>query len=284
MHDNGLFQFFPKYADEEGFLNVKELAPKQRHWRKVEKIKVKEGEFSGIYYVKKCYNQEHLAEILESQIFADFFPNTAIYSPAKVGNGMAVISNDISKNSKTLDSFLESKSKVYDIIPYLLSGKFSLEELRLERFFTPEALKEFVDMHLLDVGCGNIDRHTCNVNVETNNFIIPCFRKITGLKLFDFGCASVFLNEEEAFKKDYDFRNGLGGGVLQSRDQMIQIFKTNELVQSFYTNAQMAEMLGGIDVHEKVVGIKEAMNFNVPQDFEDKLNYSLDYVAEELIK
>ena len=58
----------------------------------------------------------------------------------------------------------------------------------------------------------------------------------------------------------------------------------NKLVQSFYTNAQMSEMIGGIDVHQKVEDIKDAIGYEVSQDFEDKLCSSLNYVAEELIK
>lgn len=284
MHNNGLIGRFPEFIDKDGFLDVKKIATSKVHWKKVEKIKAREGNFSGVFYTKKCYDGEHDAEILLSQIFADFIPNTAIYTPAKIGNEIGVISNDISKDSKTMDWFLEKKSKINEKIPYISGSCYSLEQIRFDKLFTEQGLKQYIDMHLLDVACGNIDRHVCNFNVETTNFVLPSFKKVTAVRPFDFGFSINLLTAKEEDVEDYDFKNGLGGYSTLSRGQMIHMFKTNELVQSFYTNAQMSEMIGGIDVHQKVEDIKDAIGYEVSQDFEDKLCNSLNYVAEELIK
>ncbi len=284
MHDNGLLDLYPKYSDEDGFLKVTELVPKKRFWKDVEKISVREGKLNGLFYVKKCCNLEHVAEILESQIFADFIPGTAIYTPVKIGEDVGVISNNVCKGSRTMYSFLEKKALLNDKSPYMLEGCYSSQEMKLNKIFTNEGYKQYGDMHLLDVGCGNIDRHPNNFNVVINNNLFPLFSKACALRLYDFGSSVDYLyGEYEGTKYSY-FCNGLGGSTYKTRDQMIELFKTKEFMQSVYTNSQMAEILGGIDVHGKVEDIKETMGFQVPQEFEDKLCFSLDYVAEGLIK
>ena len=140
-------------------------------------------------------------------------------------------------------------------------------------------------MHILDVGCGNLDRHSRNFSVNT--ITEDGKQIISDIGVFDFGNAKFFLSDFEAnsFLSDYSlFRNGLGRGTEIPRLELINYFKENEVVQSYYTNNEIAEMVGNINVHEKVVDIKESIGYSVDNNYAYALSKSFDNMANELVQ
>ena len=290
MKDNGLISKYRSAIDEDGYLDLDKVIPNKSVWRYMEALDLKKGELKGLYYAKQCGAKKAEVEVLLSQIYADFIPKTAIYLPTFVGNikrvvnsKYGVISNDILTDGAELMNWFTNDNDIDS--PYRMKSKRTVEELNLRSYFTNDALKKYVDMHILDVGCGNLDRHSRNFSVNT--ITEDGKQIISDIGVFDFGNAKFFLSDFEAnsFLSDYSlFRNGLGRGTEIPRLELINYFKENEVVQSYYTNNEIAEMVGNINVHEKVVDIKESIGFQVSKDLEDSLSSSLDNMAEQILK
>ena len=284
MKDNGLISKYRSAIDDNGFLDLNKVIPNKSAWRTYEELKLGHGKLKGLYYAKQCGAKKAEVEVLLSQIYADVIPKTAIYlptfiKPVKYG----AISNNILTDNAVLMNWFTSDNDIDS--PYRMGDKRTVEELNLRSYFTQDALKKYVDMHILDVGCGNLDRHSRNFSVNT--ITEDGKQIISDIGVFDFGNARFFLSDFEAnsFLSDYSlFRNGLGRGTEIPRLELINYFKENEVVQSFYTNNEIAEMVGNINVHEKVVDIKESIGFQVSKDLEDSLSSSLDNMAEQMLK
>lgn len=285
MKDNGLIAQYKHAIDRFGFLNLGIIAPDKYLWKKVEPLGLCQGEFQGLFYAKECSLKKAEVEVLLSQIYPLFFKNSAIYLPTakRSGEVSGVISDDVLKEDAVL---------MYDFIRsnglpngYAYGNNLSTEELMYRSYFENEALKDFVLMHILDVGCGNVDRHAKNYGVEWKE--VDGKQIITGLRLFDFGNARFYLDDFEPnsiLSRGQIFRNGLGGGTEVSRMNLINYFKESELVQEFYTNSEIAEIVGNIDVHEHVCDIRDCLGFQITQKLEDNLSGSLCEMAEQMMK
>ena len=70
----------------------------------------------------------------------------------------------------------------------------------------------------------------------------------------------------------------------KTRDKMIELFKNNEIVQDFYSNSEIAEKLGNIDVHGHVTDIKETIGLEISPYIESEMARNIDYVAEAMMK
>ena len=66
--------------------------------------------------------------------------------------------------------------------------------------------------------------------------------------------------------------------------QMIEEFKSNELVNRFYNPSELSEMLGNIDVVETARDIKETINYEIDDGLVTKFARLIDDTAEGLIK
>ena len=191
---------------------------------------------------------------------------------------MGVISNEIkSTDSKSKLFFAELADKAYESYkePYDVGCKYTEKELALQSYFKEKALKDYVTMHILDVACGNTDRHDLNffVDVVKDDNNLPV---IQGIRLFDYGHGGMAYSNL--------FVNGLGNGRLKNKAEMIEEFKTNEYVNMFYTPTEMSEMLGNIDVVETARDVKETINYEIDDGLVTKFARLIDDTAESLIK
>ncbi len=284
MKDNGLLSQYQKAFNSDGLLNLSKLKPNKYAWKSVEALNLGYGELKGVYYAKECDFEKTQLEVLLSQIYADYFKELAIYFPTiREHDIKGVISNDVLRDDAVL---------MYDFIRnndlpngYAYGNYLSSEELMLRSYFENEALKEFILMHVLDVGCGNADRHAKNYGVQWKE--VDGKQIITGLRIFDFGNSKFYLKDFEPntiLSRGQIFRNGLGGGTEVSRMGLINYFKESEMVQEFYTNSEIAEIVGNIDVHEHVCDIRDCLGFQITQKLEDNLSGSLCEMAEQMMK
>ena len=288
--DNGLLKCYPEYANKLGMLEANKLGKLGRQ-SKAKTLKDTEGIFSGLYYVKTCELGQMQIEVLLSQIVADYGVSTCKYFPAVVDDkfgrckSYAVISENVEgKDDKLLIDFIKDNRAInpYFKSPYETDNEYSTEELHLPYLFTQKGLKEYVDAHIIRTACGDVDGHAANMvaSLVDKHWLYP--GKVDGITLMDYGMADAFNGYDS--KENLCFCNGLGGGIRKTRDEMIQLFKENEIVQSFYNNTEMAQKLGNIDVHQKVIEINDTLGFNIIPRIENDVAKNIDYVAEELSK
>lgn len=290
LFDNGLLKCYPEYANKLGMLEVNKLGKLGRQ-SKAKTLKDTQGIFSGLYYVKSCELGQMQIEVLLSQIVADYGVSTCKYFPAVVDDKLgrcksyAVVSENVKgKDDKLLVDFIKDHRAInpYFKSPYEIDNEYTTEELHLPYMFTEKGLKEYVDAHIIRTACGDVDGHSANMvaSVIDNRFLYP--GKVDGITLIDYGMADSFNNHYS--QECLCFCNGLGGGIKKTRDEMIELFKENEIVQSFYSNTEIAEKLGNLNVHDKVAEINNCLGFHIIPRIEDDVARNIDYVAEELIK
>ena len=300
MIDNGLLKYYPEYFDEFGRLQFDTLKIKSKESfngrHSVIKVQLKNKLFSkensNIFYFHKSLGrnlgnsrgvQVDIAdnEVLLSQIYTMLGLKSAIYIPTiDKDNVLGVVSNNmVTPNSQTMLGFSLSTNLLESYenykFPYDCFKNYSEKELFLHKYFEEKALKDYVKMHVIDVACNNTDRNVGNFYVDVifdeNN--MP---KIHDIRLFDY--------EMSGLQSAGFFKNGLGNGNLKTKEQMIEEFKTNEYVNSFYTPAQLAEMLGNIDVIETARDIKQTINYEIDDGLASNYARLIDDTAEALIK
>ena len=283
MYDNGLLKCYPKFLNKYGCLDLAKLG-KVKNQGSIYKVKDTKGIFSGLCYAKDCFINEMQIEVLTSQIVADFGLDTAIYLPGMYKGSLAVISNDVQgKDGIPFDIYL-GKHKALNFTfksPYD-SENYSPQELGLREYFTQKGLKEYADAHIIRTACGDIDGHGANIIVRPINAFEGYPGTIDSVSLIDYSYIKHFISAKD--KEDWLFYNGLGGGFEKTRDEMIEVFKNNEIVQDFYSNSEIAEKLGNIDVHGHVTDIKETIGLEINPIIESEMARNIDYVAEAMMK
>lgn len=286
--DNGLLKCYPEYANKYGMLDVSKLG-KLGKQTKVKTLEDTQGIFSGLYYAKICELGELQIEVLLSQLIAEFGVSTCKYFPGVItdkygSTDYVVVSENVrGDNGKTFHQFAQDNRRHNPKFksPYERNNQYTTEELNLPKLFTNKGLKEFVDGHIIRTACGDIDGHSENIIVDVvgNTLLTP--GRIDGVSLIDYSVAGCMVDE---YQKSVCFCNGLGGGIRKDIEDMVDLFKNNEIVQSFYTNSQIAEKLGNIDVHEKAREIQDSMGFYIVPRIENGIARNIDYVAEEMAK
>ena len=284
MRDNGLLKCYPEYLNQYGMLDIGKLG-KTQFKDNILELTDTQGIFSGLYYAKTCYFDKMQLEVLISQIVADYGLDTSIYLPGVFSGSFAVVSNDVKgENGKPLFKYLMDNRAVdpYFKSPFEEFNRYTTEELNLQKLFTQNGLKEYVDAHIIRTACGDMDGHAGNIIVRTVNTSKNNPGQVDSISLIDYGMANVYMDSN--CKESMCFSNGLGGGFEKTIDKMIGVFKENEIVQSFYTNTEIAEKLGSIDVHEHVADIRETIGLNIMPRIEDNITRTINYVAEEMVK
>ena len=301
MIDNGLLKYYPEYFDEFGrlqYFRFRKINEKSIPCHDVKKAQLKDKFFTkvnlGTFYYEKDFIEDYSyinahkdkanSEILLSQIFANEGFNTAIYLPTVSEDKITcAVSNDISKpNSMLMVDYVDLAQKTYENFknPFRNDKSYSPKELCLQTYFKEKALRDYVKMHVLDVACGNIDRDFRNfiVDVEEDENNLPIIQDI---RLFDYAQAGLYSYPEYSY---LCFVNGLGNGKSKNMQQMIEEFKSNELVNRFYSPSELSEMLGNIDVVETARDIKQTINYEIDDGLVTKFARLIDDTAEGLIK
>ena len=284
MRDNGLLKCYPNFLNQYGLLEIAKLG-KTEFKDNILQLTDTQGIFSGMYYAKTCYIDKLQLEVVISQIVADFGLDTAIYLPGVYSGSFAVVSNDVKgEGGMPLYRYLAKCRSVDSQFksPFEEFNRYTAKELRLHEYYTEKGLKEYVDGHIIRTACGDMDGHSGNIIVRTVETLNGYPGKVDSVSLIDYDGASVFMESDH--RDGLCFCNGLGGGFEQTRDKMINIFKESEIVQSYYTNSEIAEKLGKIDVHEHVADIRETLGVHIMPMIEDNIARNIDYVAEEMMK
>ncbi len=221
-------------------------------------------------------------EVLLSQIYKNAGINTPIYTPVAYEEKPemllpGVMSNNICTSKKIViaKSFFEKLScrehcLNSDIYTNLLNAKQSL--VNFSKYFTKDAIREFIKIQLFDLASYNIDRNTNNFYFEVEN------GKAVHTIAIDQGRSISRISS-----KENPFLNYCGGEMLRSHKQMVELVKNNEMVNDLVNVNELAEEIGNLNPQKTAEDIKQTIDFEVDKEYIDLLEGSCQETANMLI-
>lgn len=282
MKDNGLLQYYRQKANKQGFLKLDAL-PFEKHPVTTLKHKMDGRDF----YIKKCLPFVCSAEVLLSQIYDAAGIKTAIYLPGVVGREYAVVSNSVeSANSvKAMEFFSNIKTKDAIVARTYNTTNKPDSIIDCSKHFTPQSMRELILTQALDVATFNTDRHFNNFFAEVND-PFDIFRAEHFVS-FDYGAC---LRASETDPRLINFYSTFGSGnqlfdrypLLKSKDEIVDILRDDEILNSYMPRQEIAETLGSISAKDIAVDIFEQTGFAPDKYFVNRVDKSLYQTAEQL--
>lgn len=280
MEDNGLLKYYPEYSNNEGYLKINELCNLRFSMHE----DVKQGVLSGLKFYTK-FNREYAmdAEILLSQIAYLLGLETAIYLPCVDKRGRyGVVSDDVKKHGtmtmRQYSNIMKLKHSSYKS-PYA-NNCLETRDLNLDKFFSKEAIVNYIGMHYFDVFTCNVDRHDENFFVDTKFDFPSKLLTVQGLKLIDYGISRSYVGLEDI----YGYYNGLGGGNDLNALELIEKLKTDEFILQYVSPVDMAEKFGNFNVKSVVEDIENTTGYDIAKNYTIGLQDRFYSLAEELVK
>jgi len=215
----------------------------------------------------------------------------------------------------SIEDFKDEKATM--IAPFALGKNYHLffspvanSNMHYERYFTRDAIRQILKMRIFDTASFNTDRHN-------NNFFLnlrddDTYEEITGntricddITLFDYGYSGIGWDfyktpHKDLFSIDMEYVNkssqkgctyyhDFERSALITRltaDKIIENFKTNETVRQFVSMDELSAELScaGQDIPEVAREIKDTLDYEIKQEFVDKLQENFDNMANELVR
>lgn len=283
MHDNGLISLYQTHDSREGFLNVKSLRLKAVSnptiFSNTARCKCEYG-----YFFKKFNNyfskEMADAEILLSQLSSKMGLTSAIYTPAQEDGKLFVLSNDIwTPNTVPAEAFEEY---IYLKNGVDLREKFTFKDKQILNFFTKNGLKQKVKAQCFDASCNNPDRKETNYFYKINNE-----NKADDVVLFDFERSGIESNCYFFGGRNLYCSNYFTAGILsigQTRDEIIENFRTDESLNEVIDRHEMAQCLGNLNIAEVALDITRNIGYVIDPNYVDYIKSSFYNMAEALDK
>jgi len=284
MYDNGLLKFYKKYARKDGYLKSKrcglKLVANDGEDPSLDIIKTPTGR---IFCKHLSLEREHNAEVLLSQIYQQVGLNSAIYTPILAQkNQTFVASNDVSDSTTMIGGKFFSSMAIAEGIrkkdTYIPVRKED-NKLDYSKYFTKQAMEEYLKMRLFDCASVNGDRN------DTNYFFSVQDGKAVQLRTFDHGFSGYA--SPKYIDTDYYYTNFTGHNKCvgdNTREEILFHFKNSENILDYVSPASLAEELGSVDVMAVKQDIKQTIGYEIDQSYADMIATSYDYVANELVK
>lgn len=285
MYDNGLLKYYPTLSTEDGCLKIEKLT---RLWNfedaDIKKVNVREGFFSGLtYYVK--FNRERGidAEVLLSQISTKLGFDSAIYLPCVDNkNNYGVVSNNVCElgtmTMKQYSKYMKFLNPSFKS-PYRNKG-LDIDKIELDKYFSKDAIKDYISMHYFDAFTSNVDRHDENFYIDTKLDVPNKLLKVENIKLIDYGISKLYLGLPDR----YGYINGLGGEESLYASQMLEKLKTDDYVLQYVKPEEIAEKYGSFDVQDVADDIENTTGYQISKNYTIGLQDRFYSLAEELVK
>ena len=282
MYDNGLLKYYQTGFAKNGKLTLKRFTRCQHLFKDgVLKMFITPDD---IYYSKTGQSHENDAEILLSQIYKGAGLDTTIYTPAVDTKGnQVVLSNNVSFSGVVAQQYFEYMQTKNQGFPFgFCSIPFGFKTL--PDFTTKQGARDFLKMTLFDVGSANFDRTNGNFIVKTT-----ADGKIDGVALYDYGASGISSKALTSslsgfYENEMTYPNLFNDYERLTRPQMIEELKTNQSILQHMQPAEMAEMLGQVNVGGVAQDINAQIGYKVDQEYVDFISSSFNSVAEQLIK
>lgn len=283
MLDNGLNKYFDKHLTSHGSLKLHELGFEITNgigtFRGLHMFNTPEGSYClrDVYAAK-----EYDAEILLGQVYNLCGLESAIYLPAVDKTKTYLVSNNLDNiNSLTGFQFFEKmKDETDESFPFLLPSKIDDKQMEIiNKYFTKDAVRDYIKKVVLDTASCNTDGNACNYIFEIlngkANKVKSFDNEYSGRMFFEFGPDSEFAV----------YQNFFLGALPKNRQEIIQEVKTNETSLSFISPQEIAESIGGVDIVATAKDIEQTLpGYYFNDKYVNGMAYSFDKMAEDLVK
>ncbi len=284
MFDNGILKYYKNRANlKNGHLQVEKLGfvvdEKKHVSRSTLKILSPSNELMFLK-IPLMYGETH-AETLLSQIYKSKGIETAIYTPvAYKGSFDLNMTGLISNNVCISENFLRGSEifrQIYKDTTVLNSDKLLFDKSQkyvdFTKYFTKDALRDFIRIQVFDLASNNTDRHTDNLFFRVEN------GKVAHVITIDQGSSM-----EDIMNPQRPFVNYFGGEDCEKRNAIIEKIKHNEIVSELVELKEIAEKVGSVNAGAVAKDIKEQTDFSIDENYISCISHSFDNTAEMLIK
>lgn len=272
MYDNGLISYYRNLQSKNGYLDLNgnedfKLGRKVKCHSLVAKMQTPEG----LFFIKESDPVKTDAEVLLSQIYKSCGFDTAIYTPAILGNKHVISNNVINKNNILAYDFF----KKHDISLTKTPLHYFIQKSESNSTFSENVIKELIELRVFDYASFNFDRHKLNFCFNEQN------KQAQNVVLFDYGASAIgYLNydvDNMPFYNDFSI-------TPMDRNEFLEILKSISPKIDSINLDDIAHEIGSVDIEGHVKDIKESIGYSVDNNYAYALSKSFDNMANELVQ
>lgn len=235
------------------------------------------------FFLKVPIDQAEVeCEVLLSQIYKKAGIKTPIYTPVAYEEKPrmfipGVLSNNICTSRQVVSAklfFDKLSCKAHCLKSDLYTGMFRQDQtlINFSKYFTKDALRDFIKIQVFDLASCNTDRNTGNFYFDVEN------GKVAHVFAIDQGMSAYRIRN-----KENRFLNYFGPEMLQSKEQIVESMTHNEIVNDLVNINDLAEQVGNVNSNKVAEDIKETIDYHIDKNYVSLLNASCQSVAEMLM-